>query len=81
MRNDPVYKHMEGGPWMVIPAVQPAIGEQPSLVSLALQHDHGIRIDVLLPPNVAEKLARNIIEAARAVRTGETPNFASRRTT
>jgi hypothetical protein len=65
---------------MVIPGVQPATPDLPSFVSLALQHDHGLRVDVLLPPDSAEHIAANILEAARAVRTGDTPNFALRRT-
>ena len=81
MSYDPEHKYISGedGPWMVIPGVQPATPDLPSFVSLALQHDHGLRVDVLLPPDAAEQIAHNIVEAARAVRTGETPNFSPRR--
>jgi hypothetical protein len=78
--TDAKYKHMEDGPWMVIPGVQPATPDQPSFVSLVLRHDHGLQVDVLLPASAAEQIARHIVEAARAVRTGETPNFAPRGT-
>src|SRR4051794_34269680 len=77
--TEKTYKHLEDGPWMVIPGVHPAPPDQPSCVSLVLRHDHGLQVDVLLPASAAEQIARNIIEAARAVRTGETPNFAPRR--
>jgi hypothetical protein len=73
------YSPWEDGSWMVIPGVQPANPDQPPFVRLCLQHDQGISVEVLLPPNAAEHLARNIVEAAHAVRTGETPNFAPRR--
>ncbi len=73
------YSPWEDGSWMVIPGVQPANPDQPAFVSLVLQHDQGISVDVLLPPSAADHLARNIIEAAHAVRTGETPKFVPRR--
>lgn len=69
----------QDGPWVLYPGVQPATSEQAALVSLALQHDQGIRVDVLLSPEAAEDVARHIVEAARAVRTGKTPTFSPQR--
>ena len=65
---------------MVIPSVQPATPDQPAFVRLALQHDHGIQVHVMLQPSAAEHIARNIVEAATAVRTGKTPKFSPNRT-
>jgi len=76
-----VTRFVDDGYWVVTPGVLPATDDQPALVSLALRHDHGLGVDVALPASSAEKIARDLLEAARAVRTGETPNFAPRRTT
>jgi hypothetical protein len=72
---------LDDGEWIVIPGVQPETDDYPSLVTLAMRHDHGLRLDVALTPGAAEQIARNLTEAARAVRTGTAPNFAPRRST